>query len=81
MPRYPDEAVSVGASGTVWVQAFVDSKGIVVDARILKPSGSNYGFEESALQAAYKNRYSPAIQKGKPVAVWVSYKVDFNFRR
>ncbi|MEW5875479.1 MAG: TonB family protein [Candidatus Zixiibacteriota bacterium] len=79
-PEYPEKAVVAGASGTVWVQALVDSKGIVVEARILKSSGTNYGFEESALRAAYKNRYRPAMREGRPVAVWVSYKVDFMFR-
>jgi len=80
-PTYPKKANDAGASGTVWVKALVDKKGIVVDAQILKPSGSDYGFEESALNAAYKYRYRPAIQRGKPVAVWVSYKVGFVFRR
>jgi len=80
-PEYPEMASLTEKSGTVWVQALVDKEGKVRDARVLKPSGTNVGFEESAIEAAYKNRYKPAIQNGRPVAVWVSYKVDFKFRK
>jgi hypothetical protein len=27
--------------------------------------------------AAYGNRFKPGIKDGKPVACWVSYKVEF----
>jgi len=76
-PIYPEMARASNAAGTVWVQALVKPDGTVGDARILKPSGKGVGFEEAALVAAYQNRYRPAIQSGRPVAVWVAYKVDF----
>lgn len=79
-PVYPEMAKLTDKSGTVWVQALVDKEGKVRDARVLKPSGSNVGFEEAAIEAAYKNRYKPAIQNGRPVAVWVSYRVDFKLK-
>ena len=79
-PIYPDMASLTEKSGIVWVQALVDKEGKVRDARVLKPSGSNVGFEEAAVEAAYGNLYKPAIQNGRPVAVWVSYKVEFKFR-
>jgi TonB family protein len=80
-PVYPEMAELTEKSGTVWVQALVDKEGRVRDARVLKPSGTNVGFEEAALEAAYKNLYRPAIQNGSPVPVWVSYKVEFKFRK
>jgi len=80
-PTYPEMAELTEKSGVVWVQALVDKEGRVRDARVLKPSGTNVGFEEAALEAAYKNKYKPAIQNGRPVPVWVSYKVEFRFRR
>ena len=79
-PVFPAAANAAGASGTVWIQALLDKKGTVREARIMKPSGTCYGFEDAALAAAYKNKYKPAIQHGKPVAVWVSYKVEFRYR-
>ncbi len=76
-PITPELATLTGTTGVVWIQALVDKEGKVRDARVLKPSGSKVGFEEAALEAALKNRYKPAIQNGRPVAVWVSYKVEF----
>lgn len=79
-PITPELAVLTGTTGIVWIQALVDKEGKVRDARVLKPSGSKVGFEEAALEAALKNRYKPAIQNGRPVAVWISYKVDFQMK-
>ena len=33
--------------------------------------------DDSALKAASKSRFTPAIANGKPVTVWVTYAVDF----
>jgi TonB family protein len=76
-PDYPEKAKSWGESAVVWVQALVDKDGKVENAVILQSSGRNLGFDEAALEAAYKNEYRPAIQGGEPVPVWVSYKVEF----
>ncbi len=76
-PVYPEIAERVGIAGRVWVRALVDQDGLVIRAIILKASGTSAGFEEAALEAALKNRYRPALQNGRPVSVWISYKVDF----
>jgi protein TonB len=80
-PVYPEMATLTEKDGTVWLKALVDKEGRVRDAVVVKPSGSNVGFEEAAVEAAYKNIYKPAIQNGKPVAVWVTYQVQFTFKR
>jgi protein TonB len=77
-PVYPDMAERAGIVGTVWVKVLVDLEGRVCKAIIAKASGTNAGFEEAAIEAAMKNRYRPAIQNGRPVAVWLSYKVVFD---
>lgn len=76
-PVYPEIAELTGTEGTVWVQALVDKNGKVRDARIARASGSNVGFDEAALEAAFQMLYKPAIQNGQPVAVWVTYPVHF----
>ena len=76
-PAYTEMAERAGMEGVVWVRALIDNQGKVRDAIIQKASGTNAGFEEAALEAAYKNRYKPAIQNGRPIPVWVSYKVVF----
>ncbi len=51
-------------------------KGTVLNVRLDKTSG-NKMLDESALKAASKSKFTPAIANGKPVAVWVTYAVSF----
>jgi len=76
-PEYPRLAQTAGMEAVVWVKALVDKNGNVRDAMVLKSSGSKAGFDEAAVAAAFKCRFKPAIQNGRPVAVWVSYQVEF----
>ena len=81
VPEYPDMAALTERTGSVWVAALIDVDGSVADARVVKESGSNVGFEEAALAAALKSRYKPAINNGQPIAVWITYRVDFKLDR
>jgi protein TonB len=76
-PDYPPIAQRAGVQGTVWLKALVDKEGKVRDVIIEKESGANAGFEEAAIDAAYKTTWKPAIANGQPIAVWVTYKVEF----
>lgn len=80
IPTYPDVALLTNREATVWIKALVDKEGKVREVRIAKSSGMNVGFDEAALTAAYHNIYKPAIQNGKPVAIWVTYPVEFKLR-
>lgn len=75
-PEYPRLAKQAGLEGTVWVQALVDKEGTVRKAQVARSSGTA-ALDEAAVEAAYKNKFKPGIQNGRPVAVWVTYKVDF----
>lgn len=77
MPEYPEMARRAGIEGAVWVGVLVDVTGNVRNAIIVKESGTNAGFEESALKAAWASKWKPAIQNDQPVAVWVTYKIIF----
>lgn len=77
VPKYPPLAKTARMEGVVWVKVLVDKEGNVKKAMILKSSGSRAGFDEAAVKAAYKCKFKPAIQNGKPVPIWVSYMVDF----
>lgn len=79
-PLYPEVALLTNREATVWVKALVDKEGKVREARVAKSSGMNVGFDEAALEAAYKNFYKPAIQNGRPVAIWVTYPVEFKLK-
>jgi TonB family protein len=77
LPDYPALAYKLGKEGDVWVKAFVNPDGKVERALIIQNSGSNYGFEDEALKAAYKNEFEPFEINGVKMPVWVIYKVKF----
>ncbi len=80
-PDYPDLAFLTEVTGSVLIEALVDEKGKVLQARVGQASGTNAGFDTAAVNAALKNRYKPAIQNGRPVATWVAYWVEFKIKR
>ena len=75
-PVYPEEARKAGITGDVWIKALVDKEGTVRKVQVHKTSGNDL-LDKAAIAAAYKNKFTPAMQKDKPVAVWVTYKVTF----
>ena len=79
-PIYPDLAQRAGIEGDVWIKALVDKEGKVRDVIIVRDSGANAGFEDAAEKAAYETVWRPAIANGQPVALWVTYKVQFKLR-
>jgi protein TonB len=76
-PQYPPIAQRAGIEGVVWVKALVDKEGKVRNVIIVKESGANAGFEEAAIEAAQQTVWKPAIANGQPIALWVTYKVEF----
>jgi protein TonB len=79
-PKYPELAQKANIQGSVWVKALVDKEGKVRDVLIVKDSGANAGFEEAAIEAAKQTVWKPAISNGQPIAVWVTYKVEFKLK-
>jgi protein TonB len=79
-PEYPPLARQAGIEGIVWIEALVDKNGNVRDVRVVKPSGSSAGFEEAAMEAAKKTKWKPAISNKQPVAVRVTYPVEFKLK-
>ncbi len=75
-PSYPRLAEQAGITGRVYVKALVDEEGNVLRAMVAKSSGTE-SLDEAAIEAAYHNKFKPGIQNGRPVKVWVTYKVDF----
>ena len=75
-PDYPRLAKQAGITGLVWVSALVNEEGEVLKAIVGKTSGVT-SLDEAAVKAAYKCRFKPGIQNGRPVKVWVTYKVEF----
>lgn len=76
-PEYPRIPKEAGFSGYVEIKAFVDSTGKILKV-LYRCNRPNMGFEEAALKATYQGELTPATLKGKPVGVWIRYKVTFH---
>ncbi len=75
-PAYPRDAKFRNATGTVWVKSLVSKFGTVEQVMIGRSSGDAY-LDNAALLSGYRNKFKPAKQKGRPVAIWVTYRIDF----
>ena len=76
IPKYPRLCEIAGITGTVWIWALVDENGKIINAEVVKSSGTP-ALDEAALEAAYKNLFKPGIQNKRAIKVGVTYKVEF----
>lgn len=72
---YTEIAKRIGIEGKVIVEAIVDEKGNVMDAKVVK--GLGFGLDEEALQAIQNTQFSPGLQRGKPVRVKINIPIKF----
>ena len=75
-PRYSDEALKAGLSGTVMLWIVVDTEGHARNIHVLKSLGM--GLDEKAIEAVRQWKFEPATKDGKPVAVKVAVEVSFH---
>jgi protein TonB len=78
LPAYPEMAVRAGLEGTVWVKILIDREGVPVRAVVIKSTTEL--FDQPAVDAAMKFRFTPAIMNQGPVKVWVSIPFRFQLR-
>ena len=77
---YPKEDKEAGHEGTVIVQAYVDENGNITKAIVQRSSGFE-GLDEAGLEAIQKAKFAPAMQKDKPVGVYISIPVVFKLQK
>jgi len=75
-PIYPEIAQEAGIEGTVYIQFFINEKGIVTEAWVQKGI-PNTGLNEAALKAVKNSKWKPAQQRDKKVGVWQTVPVKF----
>ena len=78
-PKYPEIAQEAGIEGTVFIQAFIDKKGRVIETTVVKGI-PNTGLDEAAIEAIRKTRFRPAKQRERAVGVWISIPVNFKLK-
>ena len=77
--KYPEIARKAGIEGSVIIYAKISIKGDVIKTRVIKALG-NSGCNEAAINAIKAVKWKPAMQRDKPVEVWVSVPVKFKLR-
>lgn len=77
--RYPSMLREAGVSGTVGVYFFVDAQGAVTNAQVQRSSGYPQ-FDQVALDVAKQGEFTPAMNRDKPVGVWIVLPVEFKTR-
>lgn len=74
-PVYPDIAREAGVEGTVLSRVLVGDDGFVKDMIIIQ---SVPMLDEAAADAAWTAVFKPALQKDRPVAVWMVIPIEFS---
>lgn len=72
---YPEMARRAGIEGRVHVQFVVDEQGRPSEVRVIRGIGG--GCDEAAVEAVRRARFTPGLQRGRPVKVRMSLPVTF----
>lgn len=77
-PAYPEAAKPEKVDARVVTKVYVDRYGEVGAFKIVSDTHPCYGFGTKVAEAMPYWKFTPAIQSGDPVGVWIS--IPFNFR-
>jgi len=77
--KYPEIARKTGIEGRVTVHVLVSEKSIVMKTKILQSLGHT-GCDLAAIAAIKKVKWNPAMQRDKPVKVWMAIPVIFRLK-
>jgi TonB family protein len=75
-PAYTEQARQNRISGTVVLKLLFSSDGSVGNIRAI--TALPYGLTDSAIEAARKMKFVPAVKEGKFVSVWMQLEYNFN---
>lgn len=77
---YPVALRVASVEGSVHLWLFVEGSGRVSKVQVRESSGSTH-FDDLARSAVPLMQFSPALNQGRPVGVWVSLRVRFNLEQ
>jgi TonB family protein len=80
-PTFPPLAQTAGVTGKVVVWVYVNKHGEVKKWKIVKEEPKGLGFGDEVEKVMPKWKFTPAIQQGNPVGVWVSVPFNFKYRK
>lgn len=76
--EYPKSMRMLGISGKVYLQLFIDKQGNVRNVVLM--DSLHPALDKVAVENAWKIKFSPAMQRDKPVAVWYAFPVEFKLK-
>ncbi|HUX08547.1 MAG TPA: energy transducer TonB [Acidobacteriota bacterium] len=77
-PDYPDAGRRARVDGFVLIEAIINTRGDVVNIKVLQAPPAKYGFAEKAREAVEQWKFKPAIYKGRAVNVRIRFQVEFS---
>lgn len=77
---YPEYLQNAGVGGRVILWLWVDRQGRVGKTIVQTSSGLDV-LDDAAARVAASMRFSPAINRDKPVAVWITQPITFEVKR
>jgi TonB family protein len=75
-PKYTRDARKHAVEGTVILRCIFSSTGEVKNIHVI--SGLPDGLTESAVEAAKKIKFIPAMKDGHPVSMWIELQYNFH---
>jgi TonB family protein len=75
-PKFPKKERKAGHQGTVLLFLIVSPEGLPHDIKVLSTLSPE--FDEAAMDAVKKWKFSPATKDGKPVAAKINVQVNFH---
>ena len=75
-PKYPEAARRANREAVVMVEFTVDVNGRATDIKVAEPKG--FGFDEAAIEAIERWRFTPAKKDGESVPMRVRQPIRFN---
>ncbi len=76
--KYPENALRANIQGRVYVQFVVNERGEVENPRVMRGIGG--GCDEEAIRVIKNAKFTPGMQRGRPVRVQFNLPVIFTIR-
>ncbi|MCB2203709.1 energy transducer TonB [bacterium] len=76
--EYPPLARRAGVQGKVVLRVLLDKTGNVEKAEVLQSLGG--GCDEAAIEAVRRVKFTPGLQRDKPVRVWITVPINFRLQ-
>lgn len=76
--RYPEMARRAGIEGRVFIQFIVNERGEVENPQVMRGIGG--GADEEALRVVSQAKFTPGMQRGRPVRVQYSLPIYFRLQ-